>query len=163
MYLIDANVLINAARDYYEFGRVDEYWSWILYQCHIEKVKIPNPIYNEIMSGNDELAIWSKENTKTIILNENLDHSLFNKVLSEGYSVTKENNDPLKVDSDCQLISFAMADISNRTIVTAEKKNNKVGQNRHIPSVCEDLGVKYCDPFEFGRQLNFSTKWEKSL
>ena len=163
MYLIDANVLINAARNYYEFGRVNEYWSWILFQCQTGNVKVPLPVFDEILFGVDRLVEWSKKNKKIILLNEELDLDLYRKVVKQGYSLSLNSKMIEKIGVDSRLIDFALVDKSNRTVVTAERKSNSILHNRRIPSVCEDLGVKYCDPFEFGRQLNFSTKWEKSL
>ncbi len=33
LYLLDANVLIDADRDYYPIDRVPEFWDWILETC----------------------------------------------------------------------------------------------------------------------------------
>ena len=39
-YLLDANVLIDADRDYYPLGRVPEFWDWLLHQSeHGAKAK----------------------------------------------------------------------------------------------------------------------------
>ena len=31
LYLLDANTLIDANRDYYGIGQVDEYWEWLVH------------------------------------------------------------------------------------------------------------------------------------
>jgi len=31
LYLLDANVLIAANRDYYPLGRVPEFWDWLVF------------------------------------------------------------------------------------------------------------------------------------
>jgi len=32
LYLLDANTLIDAKRDYYPIDRVPEFWSWLIFQ-----------------------------------------------------------------------------------------------------------------------------------
>ena len=41
LYLLDAKVLITAKIQYYEFGRVDQYWEWLAFQAKQGKAKIP--------------------------------------------------------------------------------------------------------------------------
>lgn len=60
LYLLDANVLITAKNQYYEFGRVDQYWEWLAFQGEQGHVKIPIEIYEEITVGKDDLAAWAK-------------------------------------------------------------------------------------------------------
>ena len=37
-YLLDANVVIDADRDYYPFDRVKEFWGWLLHQANRGKL-----------------------------------------------------------------------------------------------------------------------------
>lgn len=34
LYLLDANVLIDANRDYYPISRVPEFWDWLVHLGH---------------------------------------------------------------------------------------------------------------------------------
>lgn len=61
IYLLDANVLIDANRDYYPIDRVPEFWEWLVHQGQSESVKIPIEIFEEIKDGDDQLANWAKE------------------------------------------------------------------------------------------------------
>lgn len=163
MYLVDANVLITANNLYYEFGRVDEFWEWFLHQSKIENVKVPLEVFEELEIGIDELSKWGSMNKEILILNEEVDYSLLKKVYREGYAPDLNSDDHSAIGADAYLVTYALSQSKDRTIVTLEKKNNKTRQNRSIPSVCTDLGIRYCDPFEFGRRLNFSTKWKDHL
>lgn len=163
MFLIDANVLITANKSYYEFGRVDEFWEWVLYQSGNGNVKVPLEILEEIEIGNDKLSTWGSLNKDTLILDEHVDYTLLERVYSEGYAPDLESNDRSAIGADAYLIAYALSQLKYRTIVTLEKKNKKTRRNRSIPSVCIDLGVRYCDPFVFGKKLNFSTKWRDFL
>ena len=55
LYLLDANVLIDANRDYYPIERVPEFWDWLLEMGRNGSVKVPEEIVDEI--------IWTFYNT----------------------------------------------------------------------------------------------------
>jgi len=67
IYLLDANTLIDAKRDYYPISRVPEFWSWLVYQVQQGNIKIPIEIFEEFSDtkdkdGNkDSLASWAEE------------------------------------------------------------------------------------------------------
>ena len=63
LYLLDANVLIDANRDYYPLGRVPEFWAWLVARAMHQQVKIPLEIFEEILAGKDDaLTVWLKDN-----------------------------------------------------------------------------------------------------
>ena len=57
LYLLDANVLIEANRDYYPIDRVPEFWDWLIAVGESVRVKVPLEIYEEVTDGNDAVAI----------------------------------------------------------------------------------------------------------
>lgn len=164
LYLLDANVLIDANRDYYPISRVQEFWDWLVYMGEQGRVKIPIEVYEEIKEGNDkdDLAIWTKKNkTETALLfNEEVDVSLVSKVTDEGYAADLTDDEVEEIGRDPFLIAYALVSSDDRCVVTTERsKPKRQRANRHVPDVCNDFGIKYCDTFEFVRELNFSTKW----
>ena len=48
LYLLDANVLIDAKRDYYQMERVPEFWEWLVHKGAEGQVKIIQEVYEEI-------------------------------------------------------------------------------------------------------------------
>ncbi len=78
LYLLDANTLINAKRDYYQFSRVPEFWDWLIHQGEIGNVKIPSEVYDEFKDTTDkngkkdDLALWAnkKEVKDALLLRE---------------------------------------------------------------------------------------------
>ena len=52
LYLLDANVLIDANRDYYPIGRVPEFWDWVVDRAAKQQTKIPLEMYEEILKRN---------------------------------------------------------------------------------------------------------------
>ncbi|MDZ7626075.1 MAG: DUF4411 family protein [Ignavibacteriaceae bacterium] len=78
LYLLDANTLIDAKRDYYPISRVPEFWEWLIYHGQQGKVKIPIEVYEEFSDTRDkdgerdELADWaaSKEVKDALLFKE---------------------------------------------------------------------------------------------
>ena len=70
LYLLDANVLIEANRDYYPIDRVPEFWDWLIAMGENGRVKIPLEIYEEVTDGNDAVAVWLRDNKDILLLNE---------------------------------------------------------------------------------------------
>ena len=66
LYLLDANTLIDAQRDYYPIDRVPEFWDWLVFQGQQGNIKIPIEVYEEFADtkdkdGNkDALAAWAE-------------------------------------------------------------------------------------------------------
>ena len=155
LYLLDANVLIRAKNQYYEFGRVDQYWRWLVSQAERGAAKIPVEIYGEITVGNDELAAWAKQNKAALVLDEEVNVDLLQRVITKGYAPDLSDSEIGEMGRDPFLIAYALADAGNRTVVTGEPRSKKIRQNRPIPSICDDLGIKSCDPWQFARALDF--------
>ena len=161
LYLLDANVLITAKDSYYEFGRVDQYWDWLVFHAVQGNLKIPLEIYEEITAGKDKLSTWAKHHKASIVLDEEVDIGLVQRVITEGYASDLTDIELEVVGRDPFLIAYALADITERTVVTGEVRTNKQRQNRSIPSVCDDLNVLSCDQWRLGRVLDFRTNWRR--
>ena len=160
LYLLDANVLIDANRDYYPIERVPEFWDWLLHVCRRQQAKVPQEIYEEVAKGNDGLTEWSKANKDTLVLDESVQAELVRRVVNKGYAPDLDDSEIMKLGSDPFLIAYALADTKRRCIVTTEvSKPSMQRANRHIPDVCGNLNVHCCDTFTFTRQLNFTTGW----
>lgn len=167
LYLLDANVLIDANRDYYPIGAVDEYWEWLVYQGSIGSVKVPIEIYEEIKdgkSGTDALATWAKE-AKTeaaLRLDEDVDIDLVRKVIEDGYAPDLNDIEIEKIGRDPFLIAYGVAHSGARKVVSTEvSAPSKQRANKKVPDVCRHFGVSACNAFQFTRELKFSTAWNR--
>ena len=88
LYLLDANVLIDANRDYYAIERVPEFWDWLQSNGEKGRVKVPIEIYEEVKDGKDALGAWmkQKEIKNALLFDEEVDEALVAKVIDEGYA-----------------------------------------------------------------------------
>ncbi len=162
LYLLDANVLIDANRDYYPMDRVPEFWSWLLHHARNGTVKVPREIFGEPKAGSDEVADWLKRghDGQELLLGEEVDVALLREVVSRGYAADLTDEEVIKVGHDPFLIAYALAAPDTRRVVTTEgSKPSAQRANRRVPDICRDLGVTSLNTFQFIRELNFSTGW----
>lgn len=156
LYLLDANVLIDAARDYYQIDRVPEFWSWLVRMGTRDQVKVPQEIYDEIMKGKDDLKEWLRENKNALLLDEI--PGMVDSVIERGYAADLKDDDIEKIGADAFLIAYAFVDHQRRCVVTTEhSKPRRTRANRHIPDVCADLDIRCINTFDLIRVLDFRT------
>ena len=160
LYLLDANVLIDAHRDYYPLGRVPEFWDWLIDRATSEQVKIPIEMYEEILAGKDDrLTRWLKDNRDAVLLGESAEANLVARVTEQGYARNLSEEEIERVGRDPFLVAYAFRDPARRTVVTTEvSRPKKQRANRHIPDVCDVLGVLHCNTYDLIRALDFTTQ-----
>jgi len=171
LYLLDANTLIDAKRDYYPIDRVPEFWSWVIYQGEQGNIKIPIEVYEEFSDTKDKegkkdsLATWAEttEARDALLLDEDAEQDLVARITYGGYVANPNDDDLNKMGRDPFLLSYALKDLKNRCIVTTEiSKPKRQGANRHVPDVCKDFGIHCINNFQMIKEMNFSTNWHVS-
>lgn len=166
LHLFDANVLITASNMYYPLDGVPEFWEWIEYQATNGRIKFPIEVLEEVVAGSkkeDPLLDWMNGHKDVLRLKEDVDPSLVNKVVTEGYAPDLTDNELIEIGRDPFLIAYALAKTQERCVVTVEVSSpGKKRQNRKIPDVCNQFGVSCQNPFQVYRALGFSTAWKKS-
>jgi hypothetical protein len=164
LYLLDANVLIDANRDYYPLSRVPEFWEWLAHYSATGQVKLPVEVYEEIRDGKDDLGIWARDNLvkRSLLLDEQADASLVSRVVDQGYAPDLTDDEVAKIGRDPFLIAYALADLGGRCVVTTERSRpSKQRANCKVPNVCDHFGVAWEDTFGFLRALDFRTDWKQ--
>ena len=155
LHLIDANVLINAARDYYPLDRVPQFWEWLEGMGQNGALKIPLEVYEEVISG-DALVDWLKANRSTMVLDESVDPGLLSRVVEQGYAPDLTDSEIEEIGADPFIIAYALADPTNRCVVTMEaSKPSRQRANRHIPDVCRAFNIRCINTFQLIQELDF--------
>ncbi len=159
LYLLDANILIDANRYYYPIDRVPEFWDWLLNLGNRGLVKIPQEIYGEVTAGNDALAKWLRQNAAVMLLSEEVLPQLVMQVINEGYAPDLSDYELEKIGQDPYLIAYALANRGNRIVVSNEgSRPSKARANRHIPDVCQDFNIRVVNVFRLIQELDFRTR-----
>lgn len=160
LYLLDANVLIDADRDYYPLERVPQFWSWLDRAAAVGNLKVPREIYDEITAGSGDLVTWLKQShiKQDLVLDEDPDPALVDRVVSTGYAPDLSDLELNEVGRDPFLIAYALAKPDQRWVITNEaSKPSRQRANRHIPDVCDTVHVQCENTFFLIRALNFHT------
>ncbi len=160
LYLLDANVLIRAHEDYYGIDQVPQFWDWLLEIAKVDQIKMPFEIYQEIAVSNGPLRSWITvaETKKALVLDEEVNQDLVEKVLNKGYGSNLTDSDLEKIGQDPFLVAYALA-TADRVVVTKEvSRPSKQRANRKVPDVCNDLGITWMKDFDLYKALNFNTK-----
>lgn len=161
-YCLDTNVLIQAWQKYYSPKLCSDYWEILNNLGEQEKIFVPEEVYTEITKTDDDLSKWLKKSKLPIynktekviecwkeILNSNPNHQ---------FLVDNTRNRSL---ADPWVIAHAMNEKS--CIVTKEDKTTAANAKPNkikIPDVCENIGVRWINDFQFVEEMNirFSCK-----
>ena len=164
--LLDANVLIDANRDYYPIERVPEFWDWLVEMGELGRVKIPLEIYEEIVfpppSRADVLVDWLTNHRDALLLEEQVQENLVGDVTERGYADDLKDDEIEKIGRDPFLVAYALADVQNRCVVTNEQSRpSRIRANRHLPDVSREFKVLPKNTFDLIKELDFRTDWRR--
>lgn len=168
LYLLDANVLIDADRDYYPIDRIPEFWDWLLNQATQGTALMPVETYEEVVlprsSNPGLLENWLTGNQNQMVFDELVDPGLVAKVTEVGYADDLTDEEVEKIGRDPFLIAYALVDPGDRVVVTTENSRpSRKRANRQVPDVCMEFGIRPINTFYFIRELNFRTDWRSNL
>lgn len=152
MFLVDANVLIEAKNRYYAFDIAPGFWAWLDRAhgqgtaCSIDSVR------DELLRGDDELATWAGDHREFFLPLDQRTTSHFGVltrwVADQGYLQSAINAFTGK-DADFQLIAYAME--HGCTVATHERSKPNARRRVMIPDVCIAMDVPTADTFEMMR------------
>ncbi len=164
LHLFDASTLITANNLYYPVNDVPEFWDWFCHQARLGIMKVPIEMIEEILDGNkdDPLLAWTKDNKDELLLREEADPVLVNRITVEGYASDLTDVEIDMIGKDPFLIAYALTRPAERCVVTAEvSAPKKQRANRRILDVCKQFGVGCPSPFDVYKSLGFKTNWKK--
>jgi hypothetical protein len=158
LYLLDANVLIQAHEDYYPVDRIPQFWAWLLEMATRNLIKVPRVIFDEVAPPAGPLADWvrQREVRDLMILREPIARARVTHVLVHGYAPDLTDVEIEKIAKDPFLVAAAMA-APDRIVVTREvSKPKRQRANRKVPDICNVFGVPVITDFQLYRVLKFS-------
>jgi predicted nucleic acid-binding protein len=152
-YCLDANVLIQAWQKYYNPKFCPDYWKVLIELGKQAKIFIPEIVYEEITRTDDDLSKWLKGSKIPIEkINEPITICL-QKIYSSN-PIHKNLVDNIKSRSLADPWVIAHALNSNATVVTKEEKVTAANSPKiKIPNVCDNMGVRWINDFQFIDEL----------
>lgn len=152
-YCLDANVLIQAWQKYYAPKICPQYWEILNELGRQGRIFIPELVYDEIIRTEDDLSIWLK-NSSIPIQKISEPVTLCLRAIYSNNPEHKNLVDNTKSRSLADPWVIAHAINENATVVTKEEKVTALNSKKiKIPNVCDNMGVRWINDFEFIHEL----------
>ena len=155
-YCLDANVLIQAWQKYYNPKFCPDYWNVLIELGKKGKIFIPEMVSIEIIRTEDELSKWLRTSKIPIIkINEPTTKCLQNIYKTNSSHKTLVDSSKNRSIADPWVIAHAIHE--NATVVTKEEKVTASNSNKiKIPNVCDNMGVRWINDFQFIDELKIN-------
>jgi predicted nucleic acid-binding protein len=157
MYVLDANVFIEAKRRYYAFDIVPSFWNALEAKGQSGEILSIDRVRQELERGKDDLATWISSNWQYF-------HSTASQpVLAEyaklmvwaqgqgQYTQAAQNEFARAEAADAWLLAFCIS--NGLTLVTHEEFSADAKKRILLPNVCRAFSINYCNTFEMLRNL----------
>lgn len=157
LYLLDANVFIQAKRFSYPFDAFPGFWDWLEKEFSNKVIVSIKPIYNELTATNDDLSQWAKERKESgwfLNVDDTKTQSYFSEIAS--WAVNPKNGfketayEEFLNIADSWIIAKALTE--GATIVTHEVFQAGCKKRILIPNVCKEFNIPYINTLELIRR-----------
>lgn len=152
-YCLDANVLIQAWQKYYNPKFCPDYWNVLIEVGKQETIFIPEYVYEEIVRTEDDLSKWLKSSGIPIKkVSEQVANCLKSIYSTNPNHINLVDNTKARSLADPWVIAHSIHE--SATVVTKEEKVTALNSNKvKIPNVCENMGVRWINDFQFIDEL----------
>lgn len=152
MFLLDANVLIEAKNRYYAFDIAPGFWAW-LDRAHQQSLACSiDAVHAELILGNDDLAEWARNNAAFF---RNIDQATIAHFGPLTAWASSQNFTQAALSgftgSNADYLLIAYAREHQHTVVTLERSRPQARNRVLIPDACKAMGVNTVDTFEMLR------------
>ncbi|MGE5484150.1 MAG: DUF4411 family protein [Ignavibacteriales bacterium] len=156
IFVLDANVFIEAANRYYAFDLAPGFWESLVYHAKNGFILSIDRVRGELERVHDHLAAWVAGEFAFAFVST--DEVSITEAYREVMTWVQHQNQFLeaaKADfasgADGWLLAFARA--RNCIIVTHEVPKPDIRRKVPIPNVCQQFGIGYVNTFEMLRRL----------
>lgn len=165
MYILDTNVFITAAKNYYPLDFCPGFWEFLITKSLDNSICVARSIVDEITNGvsdDDPLKQWLHNNIGNIRIVENSREiqENFGQILTDINTqnfpnrFSQENINNFASVADSWIISTALT--HGMTIVTNETLSGQNSTKIKIPNVCNHYNIPYITPFSMLRNLGIN-------
>lgn len=153
-YLLDADTLVSAHRQYYPFDFCPGFWAWLEQKHKQGRIFSVDVVYAELQRGDDELSRWAKTMKRQGLFLATDSAAIVPGIRSLAQWVSASNftqaaahefND----SADMVLVAFAKA--RDCAVVTAEKSEPARKNKVKIPDACNALQLQCMNLFDLMR------------
>lgn len=158
-YLLDANVFIQAKRQYYAFDICPGFWESLIRHFAAAQLKSIDRVKTiELERGNDELKDWAYNTIDSNFFASSNEPEVISKYAEIMTWVQNQVRfwDSAKAEFASSIDGWiiAYAKIHDMVVVTHEERAPESHKEVKIPDVCDAFGVDYINTFQMLRALN---------
>jgi len=155
-YVLDANVLIEAARHYYAFDLAPRFWESLVSHADDGRIQSIDKVKAELERGKNGLAEWVKRDFDGAFAStDDTDViQVFSEIMTWVNGQDQFSNAAEAAfagGADGWLVAYAK--MKGYVVVTHEVLAPDVRRKVPIPNVCKEFDVEYIDTFEMLRRL----------
>jgi len=164
MFLLDANVFIEAKRRYYAFDLCPGFWEALIWQHRENRIKSIDRVKRELERGGNDLGAWVSTSMPESCFASTDDADVAGHfgqmaIWVQGQAqFNPEAKAEFAAAADGWLIAYAKT--YDLVLVTHETFAPEVRRKVPIPNVCKAFGVDYTDTFQMLRELGVVFGWE---
>lgn len=154
MYLLDANIFIEAKNRYYAFDIVPAFWAWMEKAVESD-VRTIIPVRDELLVKDDELGDWfrSRRNASWILpVDDELTQIAFGHIATELSTSDYKTPGIEKFLSGADPWLVAKAEVLGAVIVTHEIPDAASRRRVPLPNLCHPRGVRCINTFDVLRE-----------
>jgi hypothetical protein len=148
IHWLDSNVFIQAKNGPYAFARVPQFWIFLSEQLEQGNVRSPKMVYDELVGGNDDLAVWFKPRREKGLChhpNETVQQCYGNVANHVAMKFKPHQAAEFLVGADGWIIAHAMD--GDGVVVTQESDRSHKSKIK-IPTICKVFGVRCVNTYQ---------------
>ena len=162
-YCLDAHVLINAWNRYYSPRFCPDYWKLLDQLGELNKIFLPELVFEEITRTEDELCKWLKASKIPVRpITEPVTQCLRQIYAADRLHEMLVDNTKQRSLADPWVIAHAIYE--SACVVTKEEKVTAMNSPRiKIPNVCDNMKVRWINDFQLVEELgiHFTCRFKK--
>jgi hypothetical protein len=158
VYVLDANVLVQAHRRWYAFSFHPGFWNFLLRMHDQGRVVSIDRVRKEILEG-DELQQWVTAKAPKALFGNTVtpeivaNYAAMMRWVQEHAQFKPEAKAEFASVADGWLPAYALAH-PNHVVVTHEELSPDAKRRVPLPNVCKQFGVPWIDTFAMLRELH---------
>jgi hypothetical protein len=161
VYVIDANVFIQAKRRFYPFDVCPGYWAALHWYCEAGRVCSVDKVRDELEHGRDNLWDWARSSFEAGFLNTGEVTEKYAEMVA-WVSLQTQFSQAAKAEfatvADGWLVAHAK--VNGKVLVTLEEFKPDAKSKVPLVNVCRAFDVQTISPFEMLRRLGIQFNWQ---
>jgi hypothetical protein len=150
IYLLDANVYIEAKNRYYRMTVCPGFWDWMDLQFESGQAVSIRMVFDELSKNGDALSEWVKVRQHHFTqADDEKTQEVFSEIVQfvvDHPEYTEPHTNNFLAVADPWLI--AKAKTSGATVVTHEVLAPSGSKKVKIPNICREFNVDFCNTFD---------------